>query len=154
MPVSVPPSTRLASTICSTVRRCIANRLRRWRVSRLERGAFAPVRASHDGRESHDDDDDDDVEWGGAALSDANNAVSPPSSTAHPASPADVGAPAASTTPVIGAIDCVICMTEVVIADRDYMVTPCSHLFHEQCLRQWMDVKMECPTCRALLPSP
>ena len=33
-----------------------------------------------------------------------------------------------------------------------YMVTPCDHLFHEICLSQWMDLKMECPVCRASLP--
>ena len=55
---------------------------------------------------------------------------------------------------VLGAIDCVICMTEVAVATRDYMVTPCNHLFHEECLQQWMNVKLECPTCRAALPPP
>ena len=54
----------------------------------------------------------------------------------------------------LGAIDCVICMTEVVVSDRDYMVAPCNHLFHDECLRRWMEVKMECPTCRAPLPTP
>ena len=45
-------------------------------------------------------------------------------------------------------------MTEVVVTDRDYMVAPCNHLFHDECLRRWMEVKMECPTCRAPLPTP
>jgi hypothetical protein len=30
--------------------------------------------------------------------------------------------------------------------------TPCKHYFHQKCLIKWMDVKMECPTCRATLP--
>jgi hypothetical protein len=34
------------------------------------------------------------------------------------------------------------------------MVAPCGHRFHSQCLSRWMAVKMECPTCRRLLPSP
>lgn len=53
--------------------------------------------------------------------------------------------------------DCVICMCEVDPATsrrRDLMVTPCDHVFHTPCLTQWMDVKMECPTCRAVLPTP
>ncbi len=66
----------------------------------------------------------------------------------------EVDASAGDGTNTLGTVDCVICMTEVVVVDRDYMVTPCLHLFHEECLRHWMDVKMECPTCRALLPSP
>jgi transmembrane E3 ubiquitin-protein ligase len=38
-------------------------------------------------------------------------------------------------------------LEEVVI-----MKTPCNHKFHEECLTQWLDVKLECPTCRAVLP--
>lgn len=32
------------------------------------------------------------------------------------------------------------------------MMTPCNHFYHPGCLTQWMDQKMECPTCRAQLP--
>ena len=32
------------------------------------------------------------------------------------------------------------------------MSTPCNHKFHEECLSQWMEVKLECPSCRAVLP--
>jgi len=34
------------------------------------------------------------------------------------------------------------------------MKTPCGHKFHIPCLLTWMEVKMECPTCRAALPPP
>ncbi len=34
------------------------------------------------------------------------------------------------------------------------MLTPCNHFFHSKCLHRWMDVKMECPTCRRMLPPP
>ena len=51
-------------------------------------------------------------------------------------------------------VDCVICVCEV---DQSrpalYMLTPCDHIFHTQCLEQWMQVKMECPTCRTQLPT-
>ena len=30
--------------------------------------------------------------------------------------------------------------------------TPCSHYYHKQCLLQWMEQKMECPSCRKQLP--
>lgn len=52
------------------------------------------------------------------------------------------------------AVDCVICMTGIDLAQRlnDYMVTPCDHYFHTGCLQRWMDIKMECPTCRRSLP--
>lgn len=48
--------------------------------------------------------------------------------------------------------DCVICMAELNPEDASHVITPCNHKFHQVCLEQWMDVKMECPTCRATLP--
>ncbi|KAJ0576588.1 putative transcription factor C2H2 family [Helianthus annuus] len=50
--------------------------------------------------------------------------------------------------------DCVICMTTIDLTQRpdDCMVTPCDHFFHSGCLQRWMDIKMECPTCRRSLP--
>lgn len=51
-------------------------------------------------------------------------------------------------------IDCVICMVELDIEARDYMIAPCDHIFHRECLQGWMQVKMECPTCRYVLPEP
>ncbi|XP_057729296.1 transmembrane E3 ubiquitin-protein ligase FLY2-like [Arachis stenosperma] len=52
------------------------------------------------------------------------------------------------------ASDCVICMTSIDHTQRsnDCMVTPCDHFFHSGCLQRWMDIKMECPTCRRSLP--
>lgn len=32
------------------------------------------------------------------------------------------------------------------------MVAPCKHSFHTVCLLTWMQIKMECPACRAPLP--
>ncbi|XP_075488713.1 transmembrane E3 ubiquitin-protein ligase FLY2-like [Primulina tabacum] len=54
----------------------------------------------------------------------------------------------------IPSIDCVICMTAIDLGQRtnDCMVTPCDHFFHSGCLQRWMDIKMECPTCRRPLP--
>ncbi|KAG6478844.1 transmembrane E3 ubiquitin-protein ligase FLY1-like isoform X2 [Zingiber officinale] len=52
------------------------------------------------------------------------------------------------------ATDCVICMTTIDFTENSnrYMVTPCDHCFHSVCLQRWMDIKMECPTCRRALP--
>jgi hypothetical protein len=51
-------------------------------------------------------------------------------------------------------LDCSICY-ELIDArnPRAYMLAPCNHLFHRDCLIQWMDVKMECPICRTNLPA-
>jgi len=29
-----------------------------------------------------------------------------------------------------------------------YMYTPCSHVFHTECLEKWFEFKKECPNCR------
>ncbi|KAI9325719.1 hypothetical protein DFJ73DRAFT_868710 [Zopfochytrium polystomum] len=38
------------------------------------------------------------------------------------------------------------------VSRMSYMVTPCHHLFHTECLEKWMEVKFECPVCRTELP--
>lgn len=49
--------------------------------------------------------------------------------------------------------ECVICMAPVdLLTLRARMLTPCNHVFHAPCLQRWMEVKMECPTCRTPLP--
>jgi transmembrane E3 ubiquitin-protein ligase len=51
-------------------------------------------------------------------------------------------------------LDCSICYEPINIRDRQgYMLAPCEHLYHRDCLVRWMDVKMECPTCRTELPA-
>ncbi|OII74621.1 ring-H2 finger domain-containing protein [Cryptosporidium ubiquitum] len=52
---------------------------------------------------------------------------------------------------------CVICMVNVsIFNDFDHelcaVCTPCDHIFHQKCLKQWMNVKLECPTCRRQIP--
>ncbi|CAO3690571.1 unnamed protein product [Umbelopsis ramanniana] len=60
--------------------------------------------------------------------------------------------------------DCAICMLPVnatnqgsaglqALGRAGYMVTPCHHLFHTECLEKWMRIKLECPVCRAYLPA-
>jgi len=56
-------------------------------------------------------------------------------------------------------VECAICFLPVDLSDRrlgrriDRVITPCDHVFHEECLSRWMDVKQECPVCRGELPS-
>lgn len=33
-----------------------------------------------------------------------------------------------------------------------YMVTPCRHIFHAECLEGWMGMRLVCPVCREALP--
>lgn len=60
--------------------------------------------------------------------------------------------------------DCAICMSPLTQEINDeneatenqwnslYMLTPCNHKFHKPCLRNWMKYKLECPSCRAVIP--
>ena len=58
------------------------------------------------------------------------------------------------TNPSLPCFDCVICYNPIDVRNRrGYMLAPCDHLFHRECLVQWMEVKMECPICRKELPA-
>lgn len=51
--------------------------------------------------------------------------------------------------------ECMICLNGLAIqteGEIKTMHTPCNHSFHEECLKRWMEVKMQCPTCRRELP--
>mmetsp|Transcript_12111 Transcript_12111/g.34059 ORF Transcript_12111/g.34059 Transcript_12111/m.34059 type:complete len:656 (+) Transcript_12111:510-2477(+) len=74
----------------------------------------------------------------------------------HPATPFGDGEHRSSDVETgEGSVECVICMTPVDVGrPAARMVTPCNHFFHSACLQRWMDVKMECPTCRRVLPPP
>lgn len=39
-----------------------------------------------------------------------------------------------------------------IFSRRAYMVTPCRHIFHSQCLQGWMRYRLQCPICRENLP--
>lgn len=39
-----------------------------------------------------------------------------------------------------------------VFARKAYMVTPCRHIFHTNCLEGWMKYRLQCPICREELP--
>ncbi|KAL7067784.1 zinc finger, C3HC4 type domain-containing protein [Cryptosporidium serpentis] len=52
---------------------------------------------------------------------------------------------------------CVICMTNITVLNNNEdelcaVCTPCDHVFHQKCLKQWMTIKLECPTCRSSIP--
>ncbi|KAJ2236618.1 hypothetical protein H4R99_005850 [Coemansia sp. RSA 1722] len=57
--------------------------------------------------------------------------------------------------------ECAICIQHVDVSPTaasslfgraPYMVTPCHHVYHTECLTRWMEMKLECPVCRAPLP--
>ena len=46
---------------------------------------------------------------------------------------------------------CPICLSEIKPTDV-HAVTPCHHAFHDDCLRQWLEVDSICPYCRQPIP--
>ncbi|KAJ5058258.1 hypothetical protein J3E74DRAFT_221393 [Bipolaris maydis] len=42
--------------------------------------------------------------------------------------------------------------TSMLLQRRQYMVTPCRHIFHTDCLEGWMRYRLMCPNCRESLP--
>ena len=34
------------------------------------------------------------------------------------------------------------------ISNKPIMITPCQHIFHSNCLEEWLQMKKECPSCR------
>ncbi|KAI9209146.1 uncharacterized protein BJ171DRAFT_488636 [Polychytrium aggregatum] len=67
--------------------------------------------------------------------------------------------------PVLKNGDCAICFLPVdytsspgkplstrMTTRLNYMLTPCHHIYHTDCLERWMEVKLECPVCRTPLP--
>ncbi|CZR57328.1 related to TUL1 RING-domain E3 ubiquitin ligase [Phialocephala subalpina] len=70
----------------------------------------------------------------------------------------------------VRSVDCAICMQVLevpvvaagedatgtgvagMLARRQYMVTPCRHVFHSACLEGWMRFRLQCPICRENLP--
>jgi transmembrane E3 ubiquitin-protein ligase len=85
---------------------------------------------------------------GGRRLSpngNGNSIMTTEDLTSHP--------PAAAPSPA-PVLECSICYDDIDVRDRNqYMLAPCNHLFHAECLKQWMGVKMECPICRTELPA-
>lgn len=68
---------------------------------------------------------------------------------------------------VVKQVSCAICMNPVdliiceegvppgpaaLVARRNYMVTPCRHIYHTGCLEEWMQSQLQCPICRNPLP--
>ena len=41
---------------------------------------------------------------------------------------------------------------KIYLRKKPYMITPCDHIFHTECLEQWLKFKNECPYCKREIP--
>lgn len=48
--------------------------------------------------------------------------------------------------------ECVICLDDLVLGEPATRI-PCGHLFHENCIKDWLKKSNECPVCRYELPT-
>ncbi|KAI9838243.1 MAG: hypothetical protein M1837_002517 [Sclerophora amabilis] len=54
---------------------------------------------------------------------------------------------------------CGVCLQDLeigsgdgVLERRSYMLTPCGHIYHSDCLKAWIDIRLVCPLCKEDLP--
>ncbi|KVI05790.1 Zinc finger, RING/FYVE/PHD-type [Cynara cardunculus var. scolymus] len=45
-------------------------------------------------------------------------------------------------------IDCIVCLSEVVLGERLAMLERCGHGYHVECLKAWLKEHPNCPLCR------
>eukprot|EP00602_Paraphysomonas_sp_CaronLab_P000885 CAMPEP_0185031734 /NCGR_PEP_ID=MMETSP1103-20130426/19358_1 /TAXON_ID=36769 /ORGANISM="Paraphysomonas bandaiensis, Strain Caron Lab Isolate" /LENGTH=186 /DNA_ID=CAMNT_0027567357 /DNA_START=595 /DNA_END=1155 /DNA_ORIENTATION=- len=53
----------------------------------------------------------------------------------------------ADTLPGGGDSTCPICLNDMAVGEK-VRVMPCKHVFHSQCVDEWLRVNASCPTCR------
>ena len=109
---------------------------------------------------------EDDLEAGGLPIG-----LVPAATEDMPESPAGALPPGATSTTNIWTMDCPICCETLdvplvragvvdpteggvagVFARRQYMATPCRHIFHTKCLVGWLNKRLQCPICREEVP--
>lgn len=60
-----------------------------------------------------------------------------------PAALAQAGVPAAA------ALDCAVCLGQVEAGEKVRQLPKCTHLFHAECVDDWLRAHSTCPMCRA-----
>lgn len=60
--------------------------------------------------------------------------------------------PGEKTQPLLNSEDNLILDVKKESVNKKIMVTPCGHKYHIPCLQRWMEIKLECPTCRKEIP--
>ena len=50
--------------------------------------------------------------------------------------------------------ECMICCQDIVDGECVNKEYHCTHIFHEECLSQWLQISFMCPACRAFIVRP
>ncbi|XP_059310196.1 RING-H2 finger protein ATL66-like [Lycium ferocissimum] len=48
--------------------------------------------------------------------------------------------------------DCIVCLEEIG-KESEVLCTPCSHIFHGECITKWLEKSHYCPLCRFEMPT-
>ncbi|KAL4191687.1 hypothetical protein AMTRI_Chr07g81800 [Amborella trichopoda] len=48
---------------------------------------------------------------------------------------------------------CTVCLCNINASDGDGRVLPCSHMYHEDCIYEWLKSRNSCPVCRFEFPA-
>lgn len=51
-------------------------------------------------------------------------------------------------------IECAVCLDDIEVLDENHnrVTLACNHLFHSECIGQWLERHHNCPICRAEIP--
>lgn len=50
-----------------------------------------------------------------------------------------------------GDVECYICLVDFEVGDSYRKVMACKHIFHEDCLKAWLNKERSCPVCKTNL---
>ena len=50
-------------------------------------------------------------------------------------------------------VNCSVCLGDINMFDKEVSVLNCGHFFHANCVNDWLQHKMNCPECRAIVIS-
>ena len=44
--------------------------------------------------------------------------------------------------------ECSICLSDVFVYDSNILIINCGHMFHKDCIKEWINTNKSCPICR------
>ena len=48
-------------------------------------------------------------------------------------------------------VNCSVCLGDINLFDKEVSILNCGHFFHDNCLNNWLNQRMNCPECRAIV---
>ena len=48
-------------------------------------------------------------------------------------------------------VNCSVCLGDINLFDKEISILNCGHFFHANCVNDWLQHKMNCPECRAIV---